>query len=113
LVGSPGEELFIRDGAIWINGERLEPPVDLKHIHYLMTIDAVGRPMHSAADPQHPAKLGPDEYFVLGDFSAVAFDSRFWDQGAPNHPPFAVPESNILGVVTHTYWPPSRWRAFR
>jgi hypothetical protein len=24
-----------------------------------------------------------------------------------------VPESHLYGVVTHIYWPPSRWRAFR
>lgn len=50
-----------------------------------------------------PALLGKDEYFVLGDFSVQSNDSRFWQQGASGHNPFAVPESHMKGVVTHTY----------
>ena len=48
---------------------------------------------------------------MLGDFSA-GMDSRS-GRGAPGHPPYAVPESYLIGVVTHIYWPPSRWRVLR
>jgi signal peptidase I len=113
LVGLPGEELYIRDGAVWINGQRLEPPDEVGGIEYLMTIEISGHPLPTSAGSMHPARLGPDEYFVLGDFSAESSDSRFWEQGAPGHPPYAVPESHIIGVVTHIYWPISRWRTFR
>jgi signal peptidase I len=113
LVGLPGEELFIRDGAVWINGERLNPPDEVKNITYLTTIDDPRNPMPSSADPSDPAKLGPDEYFFLGDFSAAAYDARLWERGAPGHPRYAVPEENIIGVVTHIYWPIKRWRTFR
>jgi hypothetical protein len=61
----------------------------------------------------HSARLGEDEYFVLGDFSAMSKDSRLWGEGAPGHHPFAVPESHLRGVVTHIYWPPDRWRILR
>ena len=63
--------------------------------------------------PDRPAKLGADEYFVLGDFSQQAADSRLWETGAPGHPTYAVPQSYLIGVVTHIYWPPSRWRILR
>ena len=59
---------------------------------------------------QNPAQLGPGEYVVLGDFSERSPDSRTWTAGAEGHPPYAVPESNITGVVTHIYWPLDRWR---
>jgi signal peptidase I len=62
---------------------------------------------------ERPALLGDDEYFVLGDFSAQSNDSRMWKKGAAGHNPFAVPESHLIGVVTHIYWPLDRWRIFR
>jgi signal peptidase I len=113
LVGLPGEMLFIRDGAVWINGVRLEPPPEYAHLEYLTTIPAPGMVLPSWADESNPAKLGPDEFFVLGDFSINSADSRIWERGAPGHPHYAVPESHIIGVVTHIYWPISRWRTFR
>jgi signal peptidase I len=111
LVGLPGEELLLRDDAVWINGKKLEPPESLRGIEYLSSIDWGGITRPAAVST--PVKLGPDEFFVLGDFSAQATDSRFWETGAPGHPPYAVPESHIIGVVTHIYWPISRWRALR
>jgi len=63
--------------------------------------------------PEHPATLATDEYFVLGDFSENSEDSRFWTRGAPNHHPYAVPESYVEGVATHIIWPPDRWSSLR
>ena len=36
-----------------------------------------------------------------------------YGKGRPGHPPYAVPASYIVGVVTHIYWPPERCRALR
>jgi len=111
LVGLPGEQITISDGQVWANGGRLTPPDSIRGIFYLSESDfSLG---DLWASPERPANLGDDEYFFLGDFSAQANDSRYWDRGAPSHQPFAVPESNLVGVVTHTYWPPIRWRTFR
>jgi signal peptidase I len=111
LVGLPGEELFLRDGAVWINGERQDPPDEISGIEYLDSI--LEAPERSWTANGTPVQLGPGEYFVLGDFSARSADSRYWTTGAPGHPPFAVPEENILGVAICIYWPIARWRAFR
>ena len=56
--------------------------------------------------------LGPDEYFILGDNSPVAADSRYWRKPVPGHQPGALPAGRIVGRVTAIYWPPSRWRLF-
>jgi signal peptidase I len=111
LVGLPGEEITIRDGNVWANGELLTPPRHVSGIKYTSEIRNRRGVMWGA--PDNPARLGDDEYFVLGDFSPRAKDSRLWERGAPGHNPFAVPESYLRGVVTHIYWPMSRWRAFR
>jgi len=106
LVGLPGETVTIKDGAVWIDGKRQSPPDSCKSVEYIDHFD--GWPSTFWGNEAHPAKLGPDEYFVLGDFSARAKDSRLWEKGAPGHPPYAVPASYIVGVVTHIYWPLSR-----
>jgi signal peptidase I len=111
LVGLPGERVVIHDGAVWINGERQTPLDSCEGLEYLDRIESWPYALWgSTAKPVH---LGPDEYFVLGDFSAKSKDSRLWQQGAPGHPPYAVPASYIVGVVTHIYWPRSRWAVLR
>ena len=114
LVGLPGETVVIRDGAVWIDGEKQTPPDSCNGLEYLDRILTAWLAMPVLwGSEEKPASLGPDEYFVLGDFSARAKDSRLWQQGAPGHPPYAVPASYIVGVVTHIYWPPSRCRVLR
>jgi signal peptidase I len=107
LVGLPGEDVAIRSGDVWINGARAAKPQQMAKVNY--AADVFSRRNATLG----PVRLGSDEYFVLGDFSARAKDSRVWSTGAPGHPPYAVPKSHILGVVTHIYWPPSRWRVLR
>ncbi len=111
LVGLPSEKLEIRGGAIWINGEKVEPPEAIRGIHYSPTVDMRGQAISGPGSG--PVQLGADEYFVLGDFVEQSSDSRFWDHGAPGHPPYAVPESYIVGVVINIYWPINRWTSFR
>ncbi len=111
LVGLPGEEVYVKDGAVWIDGKPIAPPESIEGLTYVSELD--GRPMEMWGTPENPAKLGADEYFMLGDFSHRARDSRLWNKGAPGHPPYAVPASYLHGVVTHIVWPPSRWRILR
>jgi signal peptidase I len=111
LVGLPNEELSIHDGAVWINGEKVDPPESIRGIRYSPTIEAEGRVYSGPGSA--PVKLGPDEYFVLGDFPEQSADSRMWEKGAPGYPPYAVPESHVIGVAINIFWPPGRWVSFR
>lgn len=110
LIGLPGEVITIEDGQVFADGRRLAPPESLRGIEYRFD-----GPRHRPywGTLESPGQLDDDEYFVLGDFSAQAKDSRWWRDGAPDHHPYAVPESHLESVVTHRYWPPSRWRTFR
>jgi signal peptidase I len=83
IIGLPGERVEIRDGAVWINGYRLDEP-------YLNS----GIPYTGAWS------LGPDEYFVLGDNRANSSDSHAWGP---------LPRRNIIGKAWLCYWPPQYW----
>jgi signal peptidase I len=110
LVGLPGEKVYIKDGAVWVNGTRLVPPDHIREITYQARPADWPDAEVLWVSPGRPALLADDEYFVLGDFSEQSSDSRTWDRGAPGHSPYAVPKSHLRGVVTHTYWPLSRMR---
>lgn len=63
------------------------------------------------ATPDHPAVLGPDQYFVCGDNSLVSLDARYWptpihlpDENL-NVPAGRVPGRFMLGKAFSVYWP--------
>jgi signal peptidase I len=107
VVGLPGEQVAIKDGDVWVEGTRARKPAEISRLAY------VARPLADESATWGPVQLGRGEYFVLGDFSLRSKDSRVWETGAPGHPPYAVPKSHVIGVVTHIYWPLWRWRIFR
>jgi signal peptidase I len=63
------------------------------------------------ATPDNPVKLGPKEYFVMGDNSAISKDARWWDTpiDLPHEglemPEGRVPEQFLLGKAVFVYWP--------
>jgi signal peptidase I len=92
LVGLPGEEVYIKDGAVWVNGVKLTPPEPLTGLQYVTELEfGMKTPMGS---PERPWQLGPDEFCVLGDFTLRSSDSRYWGP---------VPRKNIEGVVALRY----------
>lgn len=82
IVGLPGETVEAREGAIWIDGYRLEEPYTSR-IPYSGTWE-----------------LGDDEYFVLGDNRPNSSDSHTWG---------TLPRENIVGKAWVCYWPPQYW----
>lgn len=108
IVGLPGERVELVDDKVTIDGQVISPPDFLHYLHYVQFPDRPGIP--GWGQQGKPALLGPDEYFVLGDFSPRSRDSRLWLQGSGDHPPYAVPRAAIAGVATYIYWPPRHWR---
>ena len=68
VIGLPGETIQIKDGAVYINGAKLDDP-------YAKVA------MEDAGIAAEPLTLGEDEYFVLGDNRNASSDSRKRDVG--------------------------------
>ena len=85
VVGLPGETVQVEGGALRIGGRVLEEPY------------ATGETL--ASPFRNLARLGPDDYYLLGDNRAASTDSR--DVG-----PF--PRDRIEGTAFLRYWPPRR-----
>ncbi|RLC74556.1 MAG: signal peptidase I [Chloroflexi bacterium] len=83
VVGLPGEQVEIRDGAIWVDGDFLEE-----------TYIANSTPYSGAWS------LGEKEFFVLGDNRGNSSDSHSWG---------LLPQKNIIGKAWLCYWPPEDW----
>ncbi len=98
LVGLPGEKIYIKEGAIWINDAKIPLPDELKGLEYS------SEESMSFGSQENPCVLSPNEYFVLGDFTSGSMDSRFFGP---------IPKSNLAGVITVTYWPKDRWKIWR
>jgi len=101
VVALPGEEVVLKDGAVWVNGVKQTPPAPMARLEYAPLAGQRPGPLDS---PDRPWRLKADEFCVLGDFTTNSVDSRMIG---------AVPRSSIVGVVTVLYWPPARWQVWR
>ena len=72
IVGLPGETIQIKNGNVFINGEKISSPIETKYLS----------PGRHGVDA--PRRLEADEYFVLGDNDAKSNDSRHWPYPAVN-----------------------------
>jgi len=125
VIGLPGDEIQLKGGALYINGEAV-PTSDAGNYTYPSVTP--GKPAETARMKQEVLangrkilvldstsngyfdntavfKVPPDQYFVLGDNRDNSLDSR--DQ-SPRHG--YVPRANMLGVVSWIYWSPDRAR---
>jgi signal peptidase I len=83
IVGLPGEQVQVKKGTVFVNGQPLQES-------------------YVAAPPDYeygPVMVPPDSYLVLGDNRNHSFDSHFWG---------FVPRQNIIGRAAVRFWPPHR-----
>jgi len=97
IVGMPGDTVSLKDGAVYINGQKLSEP-------YVRRVD--GRP--EPTDPfqtglpwslQQPYQVPAGSYFMMGDNRTDSGDSRAFGP---------VARSRLVGRAFGRYWPPGR-----
>jgi signal peptidase I len=82
VIGIPGDRVQVsQNGVVAVNGVQLQESY-----------------VNDLINPYQPTdiKLGPDQYFVLGDNRGDSSDSRAWGP---------VPRKNIIGKAWLVYWP--------
>ena len=85
VVGLPGDNVEVRDGVLFVNGEHREEPYLNKQF-----------PDSGSYDP---LTVPPNHLFMMGDNRANSRDSRFFGP---------IPFENIEGEAFVSFWPPSR-----
>jgi signal peptidase I len=91
IIGVAGDTVEVHDGAVWVNGARLDEP-------YLYR-DAAGEVEPTDAFDEASWTIGPGELFVMGDHRQASADSREFGM---------IPVSSVIGRGVVRYWPPSR-----
>jgi signal peptidase I len=87
IVGLPNEVLELKAEGIYVDGKPLPVPPQLVNIRHLPANPEVLRSTIS-----HPYKIPEGCFFLCGDNTTNALDSRYWGP---------LPKGNILGKATH------------
>jgi signal peptidase I len=87
VIALPGQTIYSAGNSIYINGRLLAEP-------YLPRYDPLGPPIPDASR-QHPYRVPPGEFYLLGDNRAISCDSRYWG---------AIKGPSIVGKVILTWW---------
>jgi signal peptidase I len=87
IVAEPGDRLSVRQGRVYIDGERQDEEFAR------ISADC------ATCNMEKEITIPPDHYFMMGDNRGESADSREWGP---------VPKKWIIGNAFATYWPPKR-----
>ncbi len=91
LIAVGGQTVQIRDGAVYVDGKKLDAP---QFARFYYSSDSRFR------FGVEPTRVPAGFYFALGDNSRDSFDSRYWG---------FVDEKDVIGVPYLRVWPLSRF----
>lgn len=83
IIGIPGDEIDIRDGKVYLNGEELKE-------------DYINQPTDGKTEINYPIIVPAGQYFVMGDNRHVSYDSRDFE---------CIKLEHIEGKVWLRFWP--------
>ena len=85
VIALPGQTIYSSGNSIYVNGRLLAEP-------YLPHSDPLGPPIASS---QHPYRVPPGEFYMLGDNRSDSCDSRYWGP---------IKGSSMIGKVVLVWW---------
>ena len=87
VIALPGQTIYSAGNDIYVDGRPLAES-------YLPHDDPLGPPIPDASS-QHPYRVPPGDFYVLGDNRAISCDSRYWGP---------ITGSSIIGKVVLVWW---------
>ena len=84
VVGIPGDSIRTTSSDVFVDGQVLHEPYISRSFNFV----------------SQALKLGPNQYFVIGDNRDNSLDSRTWG---------ALDKSDIMGKAGAVYWPINQW----
>ena len=121
IIGTPGDRVHLRDGAVYRNGEKLDEPYVIHQTPgdgynpYRDNFPAVAPSEFNNVTPDwqllmkqyiqgEDLVVPADHYFAMGDNRDVSYDSRYWG---------FIPKENVIGRPMFIYWsfdtPPNQY----
>jgi len=90
VIGLPGDVVDIRDGAVWVDGQKLRENYTMGRTEPA----PAGQAPPGYNEVTFPYTVPNDCYFAMGDNRGNSYDSRFWG---------CVPRNDILGTPVIIY----------
>jgi signal peptidase I len=87
VIALPGQTIYSSGNNIYVNGRLLAEP-------YLPNYDPLGLSIPDASS-EHPYRVPPGDFYVLGDNRSDSCDSRYWGP---------IKGSSIVGKVVLVWW---------
>ncbi len=85
VIALPGQTIYSSGNSIYLDGRLLAEP-------YLPKYDPLGLQI---ASRQHPYRVPPGEFYMLGDNREISCDSRYWGP---------IKGSSMVGKVVLVWW---------
>jgi signal peptidase I len=101
VIGLPGDKIEVFEGAVWVNGKKLEEKFGPTFTNVLRD------PMQ-----RHSFEVPPHQYFVMGDNRDYSKDSRIDDGHFGRQSLGFVAGRQIRGIVRLRFWPWKEWTWF-
>lgn len=104
LIGLPGDTVEVKNGHVYRNGEQLEEFQNPKWPYSIREkMDPNLEEHFNFATPWRggPLKLGPHQYWVMGDNRNDSNDSRYWGP---------LDDWRVIGKASVIFWPLGRIR---
>lgn len=89
VIAIPGDTINVTPDGVYVNGDRLTEP-------YISQTNAFGPVAEGTPVVVPPQKLGPNEYWVMGDNRDNSVDSRYFGP---------ISRSSIIGKAEAVIWP--------